>query len=883
MKKVKLGKSISAALTLMMCFNVCSSFSVSADEEYYGDVNDDKVVDLSDLTMFSQFLLSDIKLDENQKAKLDFDFDGVPDLPDLAKMKQYVMNDPVDVIGTVFAGKPGDVTTVTSETDPPATEPPVTSEEPQVTQPPVTDPPQEEKEWIYYACDGEIYLGVTETTNGGFTGPSYVNYDNVTGSMLTFTVNVPSEGNYEMTVRFANGTETARPLSIYLNGSQENYSMDFGGTGAWTSWQENKIVLPLKSGENKIKTVAVTSNGGPNVDYIKLVKTDKEAASVNTNTVIPYEPPVSANAKQMERLDRGLISVSSGNGMLVSWRALATDPEGTEFRLYRDGSLVYTSQNNEATTYFDASGSTASKYMVETYINGIKSEESEMTSVLGGGYMDIRLNKPSNMSMPDGSSCSYSASDCSIGDVDGDGEYEIFVKWDPDNAKDNSQAGHTGNVYIDCYKLNGKQLWRIDLGRNIRAGAHYTQFMVYDFDGDGKAEMICKTADGTKDGTGKVIGDGSKSYSNSDGYILDGPEYLTVFNGQTGAAMDTISYTPARGTVNSWGDKYGNRVDRFLAGVAYLNGKTPSVIMCRGYYTRAVIVAYDWNGSKLTQKWVFDSEAGGTDKQGKPNSNYSGQGNHNLTVTDVDGDGFDEIVYGSCCIDHDGRGLYSTGLNHGDAIHVSDFLPERPGLEVWQCHESSPFGSTMRDAATGQILFRYTADKDTGRCCAGNIIAGNNSAEFWGSRGEGVYDGQGKVIASASNLAVNFVIQWDGDFETELLDGNTITEYTESGVKTLFTSDYYACNGTKNTPNLTADIFGDWREELILHSPDSTSLRIYSTPYYTGSRIFTFMHDSQYRTSVAAQNTAYNQPPHTSFFMGTGYALPKSPAVYYPK
>ncbi len=395
--------------------------------------------------------------------------------------------------------------------------------------------------------------------------------------------------------------------------------------------------------------------------------------------------------------------------------------------------------------------------------------------------------------------------------------------------------------------------------------------------------MVCKTADGTTDGTRKVIGDGSKDYRSSNGYVLNGPEYLTIFNGQTGAAMDTINYNPARGSVDSWGDKYGNRVDRFLAGVAYLDGKKPSVVMCRGYYTRAVLVAYDWNGSKLSQRWIFDSTAGGTDKQGKPVSNYSGQGNHNLTMADVDGDGYDEIVYGSCCIDHDGRGLYSTGLNHGDAIHVSDFLPQRPGLEVWQCHESAPYGCTLRDAATGAIIFRYTADKDTGRCCAGNIIAGNNTAEFWGSRGAGVYDGAGNVIGSSANLPVNFVIQWDGDFETELLDGNTITEYTQDGVKTLFTSDFLACNGTKNTPNLTADVFGDWREELILHSSDSSVLRIYSTPYTTGTRTYTFMHDTQYRTSVAAENTAYNQPPHTSFFFGTGYSLPSGQAVYTPK
>ncbi|MBQ5336076.1 MAG: rhamnogalacturonan lyase [Oscillospiraceae bacterium] len=588
----------------------------------------------------------------------------------------------------------------------------------------------------------------------------------------------------------------------------------------------------------------------------------------------------------MEKLSRSISSVKTSNGMLVSWRSLATDPADTEFKLYRDGELIYTAGAGKATTYLDRSGSASSKYKVETFINGSRSEINEENIVIGGDYLELKLNKPNGMNMPDGSSCTYSASDCSTADVDGDGKLEIIVKWDPSNAKDNSQSGYTGNVYLDCYTLEGKQLWRIDLGRNIRAGAHYTQFMVYDFDGDGKAEMICKTADGTKDATGKVIGDGSKDYRNSNGYILNGPEYLTVFNGQTGAAMDTINYNPPRGNniKSTWGDDYGNRVDRFLATVAYLDGKHPSAVMCRGYYTRATLAAYDWNGSKLTQRWFFDSYDGGTDKQGKPNNNYSGQGNHNLVSADVDGDGFDEIIYGSCTIDHDGKGLYSLNLGHGDAIHVSDFIPSRPGLEVWQCHEVSPWGCVLSDAKTGEIIFRYEGDKDTGRACAANIVPGNDAAEFWGARSSTLYSGAGQNIGSSSGLAVNFVINWDGDLESELLDGGTITEWTSGGVKTLLNPQgALACNGTKNTPNLTADLFGDWREELVLHTEDSSALRIYSTPYETEYRLFTLMHDSQYRTGVAAENTAYNQPPHTSFVLGTGYKLPSAPDVYYAK
>ena len=906
MKKVKNFRKVTAALSALAMLGMMSVNPVSAAEtRLYGDVNNNQVVDITDLSVLSLHLVGDAKFDESQKDQMDFDRDGKCDIVDLATLRSFISHSLQ--VETVI-GKPMEQAPVTTAapviTEPvtdPVTEPAVTTTvtEP-VTEPPVTSvtteavtttvttvtTPAAPKEMVYYASDGEIYQGVTETTNGGFLGQSYVNYDNVLGSALTITVNAPEDGNYLMTVRFANGTDAARPLSIYAGSNDSYYSMNFGGTGSWTDWKENEIVISLKKGENKIKMAATTANGGPNIDVIKLIKTDKQAAELTDASVIPYEPPVSPGSRQMEKLSRSISSVKTANGMLVSWRSLATDPADTEFKLYRDGELIYTAGAGKATTYLDRSGSASSKYKVETFVNGSRSEINEENIVIGGDYLELKLNKPNGMNMPDGSSCTYSASDCSTADVDGDGKLEIIVKWDPSNAKDNSQSGYTGNVYLDCYTLEGKQLWRIDLGRNIRAGAHYTQFMVYDFDGDGKAEMICKTADGTKDATGKVIGDGSKDYRNSNGYVLSGPEYLTVFNGQTGAAMDTVNYNPPRGNniKSTWGDDYGNRCDRFLATVAYLDGKHPSAVMCRGYYTRATLAAYDWNGSKLTQRWFFDSYDGGTDKKGKPNSDYSSQGNHNLVSADVDGDGFDEIIYGSCTIDHDGKGLYSMKLGHGDAMHVSDFIPSRPGLEVWQCHEVSPWGCVLSDAKTGEIIFRYEGDKDTGRACAANIVPGNDAAEFWGARSSTLYSGAGQNIGSSSGLAVNFVINWDGDLESELLDGGTITEWTSGGVKTLLNPQgVAACNGTKNTPNLTADLFGDWREELVLHTEDSSALRIYSTPYETEYRLFTLMHDSQYRTGVAAENTAYNQPPHTSFFMGTGYKLPSAPNVYYAK
>ena len=289
---------------------------------------------------------------------------------------------------------------------------------------------------------------------------------------------------------------------------------------------------------------------------------------------------------------------------------------------------------------------------------------------LGSGYLEVAISSPGS---------GYSANDASVGDVDGDGQYEIILKWDPSNSRDNSQAGVTGNVYIDAYRLGGQRLWRIDLGRNIRAGAHYTQFQVYDYDGDGRAEVAMKTADATVDGTGRVIGNAGADHRNSGGYILTGPEFLTMFNGLTGAAMSTVNYEPGRGNVASWGDSYGNRVDRFLAATAYLDGQRPSLIMARGYYTRATIAAWDFRNGTLTRRWLYDS--------GNSNVGAYGQGNHNLSVADVDADGRQEIVYGSATINDNGAFMYRTGFGHGDALHVGDFVTSRAGLEVFTIHE----------------------------------------------------------------------------------------------------------------------------------------------------------------------------------------------------
>lgn len=582
------------------------------------------------------------------------------------------------------------------------------------------------------------------------------------------------------------------------------------------------------------------------------------------------------SGRQMEYLNRGIVAVKVSNGVFVSWRMLGTDLNSIAFNLYRDGKKVNSTPITSSTDYLDSAGTTNSAYYVRPVLYGAEQYPSETAKVWAQNYLPVPLHIPDGGTTPSGENYTYSANDCSVGDLDGDGQYEIVLKWDPSNAKDNSQSGYTGNVYLDAYKLNGTQLWRINLGRNIRAGAHYTQFMVYDLDGDGKSEVACKTADGTVDGKGKVIGSSSADYRNSGGYILSGPEYLTVFNGQTGAALTTVNYEPARGTVSSWGDDYGNRVDRFLACIAYLDGTRPSLVMCRGYYTRAVLVAYDWRNGTLTKRWTFDSSSG--------YSGYAGQGNHNLSVADVDQDGRDEIVYGACCIDDNGKGLYTTGLGHGDAMHVSDMDPNRPGLEVWDAHEvaNSTAGSEYRDAKTGKLIWGLASTKDNGRALAADIDPKYPGFEMWASATDGVYNVNGSKISS-TKPSINFLCWWDGDLSRELLDGTGITKWTGNGVSSLLTADACASNNsTKATPCLSGDILGDWREEVIWRTTDSKYLYIYTTTTAANNRIYTLMHDPQYRLSIAWQNVAYNQPPHTGFYLGTGMAQAPQPYIYTP-
>ena len=632
---------------------------------------------------------------------------------------------------------------------------------------------------------------------------------------------------------------------------------------------------------------------------------------------------------------------SDGNeltkGVYLSWRAYEEDFDDnnnltTKFSVYRGDKQI--ANNLSTTNCVDEEGTASSVYRIVGSNDTLLGFNSVSTKVWTNKYIEFSLNKPDDQTMPDDSTCTYTANDMSVGDLDGNGDLELIVKWYPSNARDNSGSGYTGTTFLDAYNVNFatgecELMWRIDMGINIRSGAHYTQFQVWDYDADGKAEIAVKTADGTTtydsnlEETGYVgacsMADlrtssisSDNDYRNSSGYVLDGPEYFTMFNGEDGTIIDTVEYTPQRGTVSAWGDSYGNRVDRFLSCTAYLNGTTPFAVFCRGYYTRTCLTAYylstaDDGTQSIGTYWTFDTNDAG--------SQYEGQGNHAVMVADVDDDGKDEIIYGSLTIDNDGSVLYSTGLGHGDAEHVGDFVESNEGLEIMDVHEhdDATYHVEVHDAQTGEILTGYYTGKDTGRGMAADVDPTSQGAEYWSiadpsyssndepswdSRNASVYSGESGIynssdadgssliaLSDGSTPAVNFLLYWDGDLLAEMQDHTFNTsayvpltttiekwDYENETSYTLFeSSEILTSNGTKGNLGLVGDILGDWRDEIIARCADDASkIRIYSTTITTDYVIPCSLTDLQYREAIAWQNVGYNQPAHTSYLISKG-------------
>jgi rhamnogalacturonan endolyase len=679
--------------------------------------------------------------------------------------------------------------------------------------------------------------------------------------------------------------------------------------------------------------------------------------------------------------------------------------------VYRDGTRI--AKVTDSTNYLDPAGGPASRYQVAALVRGRPVDRSAPVTPWAAGHTDLPLRKPADGVTPAGEAYTYSANDISVGDVDGDGRYEYVVKWDPSNSKDVSQVGYTGPVYIDVYTQQGRLLYRVDLGVNIRAGAHYTQFLVYDFDGDGRSELMFKTAPGTRvihyrpdgsvaaeryitlpredvragvthrddyrlsaagyyehvvamfkgwsthpevvagrwpatleqafgieprytyplsDADARALADhfidvyapsrsSRNQLRNFAGFVVHGPEYLSVFSGAGGRELETIRYEPGRHDDGlMWGDyamsriEPGNRVDRFLSGVAYLDGRRPAAIFARGYYTRTTLVAYTWNGRRLVRQWFVDSGwvpmtnpfndgPHGRDGTDPVYGKITTQGAHSLSVADVDNDGRQEIVYGAATIDDDGSLLYSSfglmppesatpgemaRLGHGDAMHVTDIDPARPGLEIYMVHEGgryAPYGYALRDARTGQVIYGGYTGADTGRGMIGDVEPAVAGLETWCSAPASAVTGCTMRSASGADLGTqmpgtNMSVRWAADMTTQIISGAidvtpSIEDRKRGRLLTLegtLTNNY-----TKGNPGLVADVFGDWREEVLVRTADSSAIRFYLSTEVTGRKLYTLMHDPQYRVEVARQQTTYNQPSYPGFYLASDVDFSRVP------
>lgn len=595
-----------------------------------------------------------------------------------------------------------------------------------------------------------------------------------------------------------------------------------------------------------------------------------------------------------DNLTRGTSAVRSANGILVTWRLLGYEEYDTSFAVYRDGVKI---AETDKTNYLDEDGNLDCGYQVAPIYNGAEGDKSEWAVPFPSGdtYFDLPIQKPDPVLVPDINggdpvSTEYTSYDATCGDVDGDGNYEIILMWAA-GAVDNSQPGYTGNVIIDAYKLDGTLLWRIDLGKNIRSGAHYTQMIAGDFNNDGKCELALKTAPGSKDGNGNYVSEASedieiqntdneKDYRDSQGRILSGPEYFTVFSGEDGSAIDTIEYPILRGDdINIWGDNYGNRVDRFLGCAAYLDGESQSIVTWRGYYTRMAAVAYDLKDGRLVERCRFDTNDYGDE--------YEHQGNHNIIAADVDNDGKDEVISGAICLDDDFSIRWCSFRAHGDALHIGWFDKDSKIPVYFSVHEevgsSKPDGTvldggmTVYNASTGEELFHAASGADTPRGMMGNFGMGGNY-QFWSiGAGSYIHNDEGFVKSEIAGSS-SFRLFWDGDIYDELLDGKNENGYAVLSKYSIVNNTFYdllttqytggkVINGTKKTPMLQADLIGDWREEFILKLYGDKALRVYSTNIYTDNKLYTLMHDSTYRTGVAAETIGYNQPPHIGYYL----------------
>lgn len=655
--------------------------------------------------------------------------------------------------------------------------------------------------------------------------------------------------------------------------------------------------------------------------------------------------------KQAEDLNRGLIAVpAKDGGILVSWRYLGTDGSAYYAEVYRNDKHIATV--SDTTNYLDKDGKSGDVYSITVCDSDGKTIDTASTAAWDKEYMSIPVKRYDKGD--------YIVDDASVGDLDGDGEYEIVLRRTPadyfnqmqvetdEKTKEVTKVIDTREAYplVEAYKMDGTHMWTLDIGKN-EVNEIDVNFLVYDLDGDGKSEVVMRSYDGMTDGKGNKIGIADADWTQSlqkqkdRQYLSKGNEYLSVFDGETGEETARTELLPARDPLSSWSSKYKDtsrltkRASHYLLSAAYLNGETPSIVMLRGAWDAVKLAAWDYKDGKITNLWQYDS--GDTQTV----ENMYNAGYHSMAVADIDFDGRDEILSGAGAIDDNGKFMYATyaevdgektKLCHGDAFDVAKMTPGYDGYYIWACHETKelPANIDLHDARTGQVIYGFNKPKDTGRSRAADIDPTSEGWEVWGSTGTPLMSYDGKQLVSgvaeelepsfkdetlvlgsgdtladgwntfryryadgtyskndkgqtiSTTLPMNFKVFWDGDMLSELVDGTTISKYNwkDKCVDILYEAKECASNnGTKAVPCLAADIFGDWREEIIWRDEKNTELRIYATPYETEYKIPTLMHDTTYRESIAWQNNHYNQPANTSFYMGAETADVPAPEI----
>lgn len=597
-------------------------------------------------------------------------------------------------------------------------------------------------------------------------------------------------------------------------------------------------------------------------------------------------------------LDRGLVAMKTDSGVFCSWRINADEWYGTEYNIYR-GSTKLNETPLKVSNFTDPAGSLDATYTVRAVVNGTESAACAPVKVWEKNYTVIKPQHAPEIT------AGLVPNDATAADVDGDGELEIIMKYD--NQSSDFQNGDNGIfTVVECLEMDGTVKWWINFGPNMGDFQNNeVNIIAYDWDGDGKAEVVFRAADGTvihqADGTTYTVGDASINYRGTawpsgQWFMHWGKEYLIYADGLTCKPYECIDYPLKRvedennpngllsgsaydALVNSeWGDGYGHRSSKYFFAAPYLDGRKPSLFLGRGIYTKHKFITYDIDpeSHKLVERWRWNDLGGA----------WHGQGYHNMGIADVDWDGRDEIVYGSMVIDDNGFGLSTTGLGHGDAQHCGDFDPYTHGQEIFACNEDSP-NNNFRDATTSKIYYRTTGGNDDGRSNMGNFIDEYPGAEGVSSRDDALVGGAfHKAIVGDSKSTVsitqNFRVYWDGDLCDESFDysngkntAGAIYKPREGRIALLEGSK--TNNDTKGTPCYQGDILGDWREEYIMRDADN-NIRIYSTDFPTEHRIYSLWYDMQYRNAMVWQMCGYNQPPHVSFALSSFENITVPPA-----